>query len=36
YIMSSPIQKKLVQKMGYIPMTQMKVVRDASGHVSKQ
>ena len=36
YVMSPAIQKKLVLKMGYVPMTQMKVVRDANGKVSKQ
>ena len=36
YVMSLAIQKKLVLKMGYVPMTQMKVVRDANGKVSKQ
>lgn len=36
YAMSPAIQKKLVLKMGYVPMTQMKVVRDANGKVSKQ
>ena len=36
YLMSPAIQKKLVLKMGYVPMTQMKVVRDANGKVSKQ
>ena len=36
YVMSPAIQKKLVLKMGYVPMTQMKVVRDANGKVIKQ
>lgn len=36
YVMSPAIQKKLVLKMGYVPITQMKVVRDANGKVSKQ
>ncbi|OPH05650.1 phosphate ABC transporter substrate-binding protein PstS family protein [Lacticaseibacillus paracasei] len=36
YVMLPAIQKKLVLKMGYVPMTQMKVVRDANGKVSKQ
>ena len=36
YVMSPAIRKKLVLKMGYVPMTQMKVVRDANGKVSKQ
>ena len=35
YMMSPAIQKKLVQKMGYIPMTKMKVVRNASGQISR-
>ena len=36
YVMSPAIQNRLVLKMGYVPMTQMKVVRDANGKVSKQ
>ena len=36
YVMSPAIQKKLVLKMGYVPMTHMKVARDANGKVSMQ
>lgn len=36
YMMASDTQHKLVAKMGYIPVTQMKVERDAAGNVTNK
>lgn len=36
YMMSSAVQDKLVPAQGYIPVTKMKVTRDAKGNVTKK
>ena len=36
YMMTDEIQKKVVGKMGYIPINDMKVTRDLKGNVTKK
>jgi phosphate transport system substrate-binding protein len=36
FILTPEVQKNLVEKMGYIPMTKMKVERDAQGNVKEK
>ncbi|BAF59853.1 MAG: phosphate ABC transporter substrate-binding protein [Pelotomaculum sp.] len=36
YIMTDEVQKSIIPQLGYIPVTEMKVVRDASGNVKSK
>lgn len=36
YMMTDEIQQKVVGKMGYIPINDMKVTRDLKGNVTKK
>jgi phosphate transport system substrate-binding protein len=36
FILTPEVQKNLVEKMGYIPMTEMKVERDAQGNIKEK